>query len=95
LEAAHVITKLHRRRAITADEAAKILTDILDARPAVKSSTRLLPRAFDISLETRCGFWDALYVALGESEGCPHVTADQRLVNNLRGRFDVVALSAL
>jgi predicted nucleic acid-binding protein len=95
LEVAHVISKLVRQRKITADEANRILTDMLDTRPAVKSSMGLLPHAFEISLETRCAFWDALYVALSEREQCPLVTADQRLVNNLGDKFDIIAISSL
>jgi predicted nucleic acid-binding protein len=94
LEAAHVISKLFRQRKITEDEAHRILEDILDARPAVKNSMRLLPRAFEISIEYRCAFWDALYVAMSESEGCPLITADERLVNNLGDKFNIIALSS-
>lgn len=95
LEAAHVISKLFRQKKITANEANRILTDVLDTRPAVKNSMRLLSQAYEISLETRCALWDALYVALSEQEGCPLVTADVKLVNNLRGKYRVIALSEM
>jgi predicted nucleic acid-binding protein len=95
MEAAHVIPRLFRRNKITDSEADRILKSVLDSRPAVKNSMRLLSRAFEISLATRCGLWDALYVALSESEACPLLTADERLIRNLGDKFNVIALSSI
>lgn len=47
----------------------------------------LLPRAVEISSQTRVGVHDCLYTALAEREGCALVTADVRLVNVLVGSF--------
>jgi predicted nucleic acid-binding protein len=56
----------------------------------------LLARAVDISLQSRSGLYDCLYVALAEREGCPLVTDDQRLIANLVPRFPfIVALASL
>ena len=96
LEAAHVLSKLFRQGKITEDEARAGLVDILDSRPALKLSMRLLPAAYDISLQTRCSLWDALYVALADREKCQRVTADQKLINSLQNQFPfIVRLASL
>ena len=44
----------------------------------------------------RIGVYDCLYVALAERRKCKLVTADDRLVNNLRPHFSfIVALASL
>jgi predicted nucleic acid-binding protein len=95
LELTHVLSKLVRQHKITEDDANSLFVDVLDTRPALKNSMRRLRRAFEISLETRCALWDALYVALSEEEECPLLTADEKLVNNLRDKFNVIALSSM
>ncbi len=42
---------------------------MLDA-PAFSPILSLVDRAFDISIQTRHNFYDCLYVALAEREGC-------------------------
>ncbi len=53
----------------------------------------LLPRAVELSSQRRVGFYDCLYVALAEREGCSVVTIDQPLVNHFPGI--VIHLSTL
>jgi predicted nucleic acid-binding protein len=56
----------------------------------------LLDRAVDISSQTRCGLYDCLYVALAEREGCELVTADDKLIKNLRPHFPfILSLASL
>ena len=43
----------------------------------------------------RVGVYDCLYVALAEREGCPLITADDRLVKTLGPQFPLVALRAV
>jgi len=44
----------------------------------------------------RIGFYDCLYVALAEREGCELVTADDKLLKNLRPTFPfILALSSM
>lgn len=49
---------------------------------------RLSARAFEIAADYGVSGYDALYVALAESEGLPLATADQRLVERV-GRSDL------
>jgi hypothetical protein len=50
----------------------------------------LIARAIDISSRTRSGYYDCLYVALAEREGCPLITADQKSLNNLAPHFPFI-----
>lgn len=72
-----------------------MFVDLLDERPALKSSMRLLSDAYEISLDIRCSLWDALYLSLGKQEQCPVVTADEKLIKNVGGKFDVRRLTDL
>jgi predicted nucleic acid-binding protein len=90
VEIGHVLSKAFRQKKLTEAEAFQDLTDLLDSRPALHSSMRLLARAFEMSLQTRCTLYDALYVSLAEREGCGLVTADDALVSSLQSRFAFV-----
>jgi predicted nucleic acid-binding protein len=93
-EVAHVLSKLLRQHVLIEEEVREKLNVLMDARPALKLSTRLLPAAWEIALHTRCSMWDAFYVALAEAEQCEMVTSDERLVKNLN-RPDVLLLQNL
>jgi len=58
------------------------------AKPATRNEVS--SRAYEISSQTRHGFYDCLYVALAEREGCELLTADQRLINNLGPVFPFI-----
>jgi predicted nucleic acid-binding protein len=45
---------------------------------------------FDISIQTRHNFYDCLYVALAEREGCELLTAVAKLVTNLQPTFPFI-----
>jgi predicted nucleic acid-binding protein len=50
----------------------------------------------DISSKTRGSFYDCLYVALAEREGCELVTADDKLIKNLQPQFPfIISLASL
>ena len=87
LEVAHVLTKNARRGKLSDREASQGLIPILNDAPLLIDSAPLLSRAFNISIETRCSIYDALYVSLAEREQCEFVSADQKLINNLKDRF--------
>ena len=70
------------------------MADLFQILPALHQFLLLLPRAYQISSQIRIGVYDCLYVALAEREQCDLVTADQRLLNSLKG-FPVRPLSTL
>jgi hypothetical protein len=63
---------------------------------AASQYVSLIPRALEISSQTRSAYYDCLYVALAERENGELVTDDDRLVRNLQALFPfVIHLSAL
>jgi predicted nucleic acid-binding protein len=95
-EVAHAITRAERQGRITPAEGAQALAAILTDLPVLHPGLPLLPRAYGISSSARIGVYDCVYVALAEREGCEFVTADDRLVKNLRPQFPfIVPLSSL
>jgi predicted nucleic acid-binding protein len=89
-EVGHSLTRLERRKLIRPPDGARKFSDILAALPAIYPSLPVSSRAYEISSQTRHGFYDCLYVALAEREGCELVTADQRLINNLGPAFPFI-----
>jgi predicted nucleic acid-binding protein len=95
-EIANALTKAERQKLIPVGDARKLIVAVLSTPPVLHAGDPLLYRAVDISSQTRSAFYDCLYVALAEREGCELVTADDKLVNNLHALFPfVVHLSAL
>jgi predicted nucleic acid-binding protein len=94
-EAASALTKAERQRLIPVGQARHLLADILLTAPGLHPFEPLLARAVDISSRTRGGFYDCLYVALAEEEGCELVTDDQKLIANLGPHFPFIVPLAL
>jgi predicted nucleic acid-binding protein len=69
---------------------ARRLRSVFRYPPTLHSYLPLLPRALDISSATRHGVYDCVYVALAEREGCELLTADQKLITNLRQVFPFI-----
>jgi predicted nucleic acid-binding protein len=96
VEVAHSLTRAERQRRITPAEGARALLDASQTLPQLMPSFPLLVRAYAISSQARVGVYDCVYEALSEREGCPFVTADDKLVRNLQSQFPfLVALSSL
>jgi len=77
-----------------------IVADILKSCPVLHETARLIPPACRIiaSITTgfRMSFYDALYVALAEREGCELVTGDDKLLRNAGGQYPfIISVSAL
>jgi predicted nucleic acid-binding protein len=89
----------HAGRAAGADQptqGALLFIDLMNSLPLLHPSLPLLPRAYEISSALRVGVYDWLYVALAEREQIELITADDRLVRNLKPHFPfIVALSSL
>ncbi|HZW34623.1 MAG TPA: type II toxin-antitoxin system VapC family toxin [Isosphaeraceae bacterium] len=87
VECAHALTRAQRQGRVTPAEVNAFMADLLTTLPHFHPHQPLLPRAVDISLRAQHGVYDCLYVALAEREGCEMVTADARLLNNLKPNF--------
>jgi predicted nucleic acid-binding protein len=95
-EVAHALTRAERQGRIEVGEARRIWAAIMTTRPTFARSYLLLPRAIALSSRYRVGVYDCLYVALAERRKCKLVTADDRLVANLRPHFAfIMSLSSL
>jgi predicted nucleic acid-binding protein len=88
LEIAHALTRAERQKRI--DDAVTRLIDILTTSPILIPSMPLLLRAAEISSTSRVGVYDCLYVALAERERRELVTADSRLLANLKPTFPFI-----
>jgi predicted nucleic acid-binding protein len=84
-EIAHALTRAERKNILLVGEAAIRLSRILAYPPDFEPYLPLLPRAVELSSQTRIGVYDCLYVALAEQEQCELVTGDQKLLNSLKG----------
>jgi predicted nucleic acid-binding protein len=96
VEVAHSLTRAERQRRITPAEGARAFFDVAQTLPLLLASLPVLVRAYAISSQARIGVYDCVYVALAEREGCPFITADDKLVKNLQQQFPfIVALSSM
>lgn len=95
-ELAHALTRAERQGRILVGQARLFWADVMSTPPILHAALSLLSRAIDISSAARIGVYDCLYVALAEREGGELVTADARLVANLKPRFPfIVDLASL
>ncbi len=95
-ETASALTKAERQKLIAVGDAAVFYAKIASAWPALQSYFPLTGRAIDISSQTKSAFYDCLYVALAEREGCEMVTADDKLLKNLHALFPfIISLNSL
>jgi predicted nucleic acid-binding protein len=90
IEASHAFTRAQRQGRITHSEARLFIGDLLTTLPQLSPYPPLLPRAVAISLQQRHNVYDCLYVALAEREGCELLTADDRMIGNLRAAFSFI-----
>jgi predicted nucleic acid-binding protein len=95
-EVASGLTKAERQKLIPVGQAASLYAQVMNEPVALLPHLPLVTRAIDISSRTRSGYYDCLYVALAEREGCQLITADQKSVNNLAPHFAfIVPLATL
>ncbi|HEY8505938.1 MAG TPA: type II toxin-antitoxin system VapC family toxin, partial [Gemmataceae bacterium] len=90
-EVANALIVARRRGRILPGQELLYLADVMTTLPVIfPTLPALLPRAAAIAAATPASVYDCLYVALAEREGCPFVTADDRLVRNLQAQFPFV-----
>jgi predicted nucleic acid-binding protein len=70
------------------------LADVLASCPLLHETRPLVPRACliiaSVTTGFRLSFYDALYVALAEREGCELVSGDGKLVRNLGASYPFI-----
>jgi len=84
IEVGHALTRAEQQGRIPVGSAIPLIRDLLNALPFLHPSLPALLRAVEISSHVRVGLYDCLYVALAEIEKCEVITADDKLVKNLR-----------
>jgi predicted nucleic acid-binding protein len=95
-EVANGLVSAERQGRLKKGESVLLLHDLQLNAPVFFPSSPLLVRAMEIALATRQAVYDCIYLALAESMGCELVTADDKLIKNLRPTFPfIVALVAL
>src|SRR5436305_5050605 len=70
---------------MTPDEARVAITSLTSFPLVIHPSTSLVAAALEIAVQAGRTAYDSLYLALAVAEGCPLVTADERLFNSLQG----------
>ncbi len=88
LEVASALAKAERKKIIKG--ARRRLLLVMGSSPILHHHSQLLDRALEISLQTKSGVPDCVYVALAEREGCELVSADDKLLNNVQVQFPFV-----
>ncbi len=85
LEFRHALTRRVRREEITPSDAQDMWESFGDWPLNFFEIGPLVPRAAEISGETGCTVYDAIFVTLAESEGVVVLTADGKLIRVLDG----------
>lgn len=85
IEVASVLWKVARRGAISADESQRMIAGTTAFPVETVESLDLLPESLRIASRTDRTVYDCLYLALAARRNAAVVTADERLVNGLRG----------
>ena len=96
VETLNGLSKAERQKRIPVGDGFRLWRSLLADAPIFHPHSLLLARAYDIATAARVAVYDCIYVALAEREGTELVSADDKLVKNLKGRFPfIIALSSL
>jgi predicted nucleic acid-binding protein len=90
VEVAHSMTRAERQGRISPSDGWRLWLGIMADAPILHPYLPLMARAYALSSSIRHGVYDCLYIALAEREGCELVTADDKLVKNLRATFPLI-----
>jgi predicted nucleic acid-binding protein len=85
-EVGNVLWKKVRGGELSPAEAGEVATAFTTACPVhLHASQPILRAALDVATALDRAVYDSLYLVVAVAEGCPFVTADERLANALRG----------
>lgn len=91
-EVASTLSKLHRRKIITAVEAIQAYERFANRRPILIDGPALASCGFELALEHQISFWDSLYLALAAAQRADLVTADERFYRSVSRHYPFVRL---
>lgn len=80
-EIGNVIWKKHLFQGMTQQDAQWVIDTLNRSTVQLTPAIHLIQDAYQIAVNYRRSVYDSLYLALSQREGCPFVTADQKLVN--------------
>ena len=96
VECSHSLVRAERKGIILPGDAERLFGLLLNDLPVLYPSLPLLPRAVELASKFRKGVYDCCYLALAEHEGCDFVTADEKLIADLRSQFSfIISLSEI
>jgi predicted nucleic acid-binding protein len=96
IETLNALAKAERRRRIPVGTGLNLWKTVMADPPVFHPHFHLLTAAYAIANSNQVAVYDSLYIALADREGCGFVTADDKLVSNLQGRFPfIIALASL
>jgi len=84
-EVGNILWKRRRRNEVSNETASAILQDLRRLPLQIRPCETLAETAWSIATHRDRSFYDSLYLALGNQEECPMVTADGKLFNALGG----------
>lgn len=83
-----------RKGRLSPGQFAIVVADILASCPVLHESFPLVPRTCGIISSVTSGFrlsfYDALYIALAEREGCELISGDDKLVRNMAADYPFI-----
>jgi predicted nucleic acid-binding protein len=77
-------------RDISAEYAREAYRSFLALKLQLHATSGIAARALSLAIQEQHRIYDALYVALAEERGCELITADEKLVRKMSGKFSFV-----
>jgi predicted nucleic acid-binding protein len=90
IEVGHALTRAERQGRVSTVQGWSLWLSVMSDCPRLSPSLPLMPRAYAIASQARIGIYDCLYIALAERDACDLITADDKLVKNLRRSFPFI-----
>ena len=91
-EVGNVVWKKNQFQGLATADAEKIIDLFRALKLELTPTAALLEDAFRLAVANQRSVYDAMYLALSVREGCPLVTADEKLVNAVGSRFPGLVL---
>jgi predicted nucleic acid-binding protein len=91
-EVASLLSKRHRRKQISAEQASEAFRLLTRFAPRLFDTRPRLDRALDLPLRHQMSLWDCVYLALALERSCAFLTSDRRLFRAGAGRHPALRL---